>query len=183
LAHLALLVASEALPLQASAWSAREQPDLLLRLDLRIATVGSRRALFRFGLPAARLVFFWFWVLSFDLACLRRANVSWLSVLSFDLVRLRRVVFFLGSRRSLWICLAYGASFLGSGCSLSIWFSASCFFLTRGALVSVCCFFVARGVCVYVCALSRAPSCLQRTRSFTPAARLPLFRGEKSAYV
>jgi hypothetical protein len=26
--------------------------------------------------PAARLVFFWFWVLSFELACLRRANVS-----------------------------------------------------------------------------------------------------------
>jgi hypothetical protein len=48
-----------------------------------------------------RVLIFWFWVLSFDLACLRRANVSWLSVLSFDLVRLRRVVFFLGSRRSL----------------------------------------------------------------------------------
>jgi hypothetical protein len=59
-----------------------------------VIIVGSRRALFRFGLPAARLVF-WFWVLSFDLACLRRANVSWISVLSFDLVRLRRVVFFL----------------------------------------------------------------------------------------
>ena len=59
---------------------------------------------------------------------------------------------------------------------------ASCFFLARGALVSVCCFFVARGVCVCVCALSRACSCLQRTRCFPPAARLPLFRGEKSAY-
>jgi hypothetical protein len=37
-------------------------------------------------------------------------------------------------------------------------------------------------VCVCVCALSRAWSCLPRTRSFSPAARLPLFRGEKSAY-
>jgi hypothetical protein len=45
--------------------------------------------------------FFWFWVLSFDLACLRRVIFFWLSVLSFDLVRLRRVDFFLGSRRSL----------------------------------------------------------------------------------
>jgi hypothetical protein len=61
-------------------------------------------------LPAARLAFFWFWVLSFDLACLRCANVSWFSVLSFDLVRLGAFFFLLGSRRSLWIWLAYTQS-------------------------------------------------------------------------
>jgi hypothetical protein len=37
-------------------------------------------------------------------------------------------------------------------------------------------------VCVCVCALFRTCSCLQRTRSFSPEARLPLFRGEKSVY-
>ena len=107
---------------------------------------------------------------------------------------------FLGSRCSRSIWFACGASFFSWLAALSLdlaclrrflpWIGVLSFdlvlrfvfFLARGALVSVCCFFVARGVCVCVCALSRACSCLQRTRSFPPAARLPLFRGEKSAY-
>jgi hypothetical protein len=121
-------------------------------------------------LPAARLAF-WFWVLSFDLACLRRANVSWLSVLSFDLVRLWRVVFFL-ARGALFgfglptalPSLDRGALFrFGSPLPVFSWLAALSF-LSVVSLWLVAC------VCVF------APS-LARALAYSARALPPLQRG------
>jgi hypothetical protein len=120
--------------------------------------VGSRRALVRFGLPAARQCFLalgalvrfgspaarrffsWLAALSLDLACLRRF-LPWIGVLSFDLVL--RFVFFLRSRRS------------------------------RFCLLFLC---GSWRVCVCLRPLSRV-LLLTAHALFSPAARLPLFRG------
>jgi hypothetical protein len=118
----------------------------------RGSSVGSRRALFRFGLPAAHHFFLalgalvrfgspaacrffpWLAALSLNLACLRRF-LPWIGVLSF---------------------------------------------LARGALVSVCRFFVARGVCVCVFAPSLSRVLLLTSHAlFSPCSAVALVSRRK----
>jgi hypothetical protein len=145
---------------------------------------GSRRALFRFGLPAARLVFLGLGALvRFGLHAARQYFLALGALIRFGSPAARRFFFFL-ARGALFgfAWLSYGASFLDRGALFRFGYLRFVFFL-RSRRSRFCLLFLGGSwrvcVCVFVPSLARALAYSARALSPCSAVALVSRRKER----